>query len=769
MNIFLREITKNKVHTHTDFQIELASQARQKQSVQTIFANNGTTDVEETPKNAVKSIEILDKDETAIAYSGNFDKEKAIQAEEIVIYKAKLDETHPDTVEDELKRVKFCFWLKDEDKKTIPIETTNKVIIIAGGIGDSASTDEKESFFEMTGSQTLTKNLEKAYFYTEITTTKTEAILKIKFSKWLDRSMIMVEAFFTKIKRNHGNTTASRYVKAFPEIIDAYWTNANKQKVFEAGYSQDVFLYFHSLGLKDTKVEFAVFEHNYALTGEDNFEMDWSGNKIDIEENKILLNFKLEIETYQNYIQARKLNNFYYASSGLSDSYLAELDILQLFFQTTYDADINPKNKKDDYGRYLRLHSDEKIFDTYFARKETTTITKPGDPSEEKIDVYKKLGRACMGEKVYLVAQCLNLECKEVTFNVYEKKATLVENEDTKLPLVFGGAENQTEITATVENGFAIAEIDLMHCKEYDHNEDWEKILSPAGGKDIYNRLYIKTKCKGDALQHEKIFLKSKEEGSFELVGPIIFYYIYHYGKIEMYDCARPKKAKYFFQASDNKVHEIGTATVHLTRRHIKKGKLVKDKKDLIPLAYVKDIPSYSKGNVKFKFLVWNSNKSKRWYINPSCFAGLLGAMIDQNAEDVAFNGFSTKDGGPGDSTSHINGEKGDLRYFSTNFNGEQMELQYSTLDYNRQVKFNKALYKFFWGRTEKMYSENFNRTVQKQALNPKTKKMETKSVIEKTLLPYCKHMKSTTGTSRYRHHHHIHLSGFDHSKVIKK
>ncbi len=194
--------------------------------------------------------------------------------------------------------------------------------------------------------------------------------------------------------------------------------------------------------------------------------------------------------------------------------------------------------------------------------------------------------------------------------------------------------------------------------------------------------------------------------------------------------------------------HSLGKSKIVKTRRHTKKNITSSVDKDDIDMVYVKDFTSYSSGNIKFKFATWNSS-SGRWYINPYCLAGLLGAMIEENIEDLGFNGFSIKDGNTaGGSSSHINGQIGDLRYLSTNKNGERTVLQDSHFDYDRQVKFNNALYKFGWGVNGKNYSENF---MYKDKL---------------TILPHTKHMKKTTGAVQYRHHHHIHLKGFDFSKI---
>lgn len=143
------------------------------------------------------------------------------------------------------------------------------------------------------------------------------------------------------------------------------------------------------------------------------------------------------------------------------------------------------------------------------------------------------------------------------------------------------------------------------------------------------------------------------------------------------------------------------------------------------------------------------NSESNRWFINPECFAGLLGAMLDLNIDYLGFNGFSTNDAkSAGGSRSHINGIAGDLRYISTNRNGERTTLQDSFFDFNKQTEFNTALYKYGWARTKLMYSEYFTYNNQKN-----------------TLLVYTIHMRKD-GTNGYRHYHHLHLCCFDSSLV---
>ncbi|WP_310555886.1 hypothetical protein [Flavobacterium sp.] len=231
----------------------------------------------------------------------------------------------------------------------------------------------------------------------------------------------------------------------------------------------------------------------------------------------------------------------------------------------------------------------------------------------------------------------------------------------------------------------------------------------------------------------------------------IITYYIYKAGSIEK---SIPKKIKddfknkyqYVYIDSKYKTHNLGTFD-YTTTKEMNPGNVQGNNN--VELLDARQFKGYSKDNIKLKFLTWNSD-SDRWYINPDCFAGLLGAMADESIDYLGFNGFSDDLAqSVGGSKSHRNGEKGDLRYLTTNKDGAATLLEDSDFDFVNQNKFNDALYLFGWGRKEKMYSENF-----KYGKN------------EKTLLNHTKHMKKL-GKGGYRHHHHLHLSGFDHSLIL--
>ncbi|OTQ31871.1 hypothetical protein B6D19_07730 [Gilliamella apicola] len=233
----------------------------------------------------------------------------------------------------------------------------------------------------------------------------------------------------------------------------------------------------------------------------------------------------------------------------------------------------------------------------------------------------------------------------------------------------------------------------------------------------------------------------------------IVTYHIYHDGKIEKHipqEISKDYKQKYKYVYHDvNKnQHEIGIFNIHKTKA-MKRGNVALDYDvELINVKEFEEGYSSKDGSVIAKFSTFNSDHD-RWYINPNCFAGLLGAMLELNIDYLGFNGFSTYDAKSVESKSHINGIAGDLRYLSIYKLGEKTYLTHSHFDFEKQNEFNDALYKFGWARTSLMYSEYF--TYKKKS---------------NTLLNYTKHMHKE-GKGGYAHYHHLHICGFDHDLIV--
>ncbi len=230
----------------------------------------------------------------------------------------------------------------------------------------------------------------------------------------------------------------------------------------------------------------------------------------------------------------------------------------------------------------------------------------------------------------------------------------------------------------------------------------------------------------------------------------VVTYHIYGGGKIEKHIPKKikegfEKKYKYVFHDKNNTEHELGVFNFKTTTQIAPGNKIGSGE---IQLVDVREFKGYNSDGIKLKFKTLNT-ESERYYINPDCYAGLLGAMADMNIDYLGFNGFSNYQGkSTGGSKSHRNGEKGDLRYLSKNRLGEATTIFDSHFDVPNQNKFNDTLYSFGWGRLEKMYSEYFSNNGNKDYL-----------------LNHTKHMKKD-GIGGYRHYHHLHLTGFDHSLI---
>ena len=377
-----------------------------------------------------------------------------------------------------------------------------------------------------------------------------------------------------------------------------------------------------------------------------------------------------------------------------------------------------------------------------------------------------------IGQKIKIIAECDNLNGYDVSLSLYEHKSLLVE--DNHPLTVIQDGKSVTEICATVKDGYAVADIQLQK-PDSEKYKAWDKKLDPDTGEEKHTEFYIQVVAEGiDSPATNKEFLKEGKEDDkkFNLYSDVIRYEIYSSGKIDRYFREGAKKVRYIYYKG-NTLHNIGRVPF-VEANWIPKPYIYPKKK--AQMLDVRKLRSYSRGNVKFNFLTINvSLKHSRFYMDIDAYAAMIAAMIQEGIEDLGYNGFSSKDGGSGASSSHWNGMTGDLRYLSTNKDGGRTYLQDTHFDYERQADFNRALYKFGFSKyysparkkTIMMYSENFKRKTIERKLNPKTKKVEEKVVEAKntTLLPHTKHYR----TAKAQHYHHLHVQGFDPSFINDK
>ena len=203
---------------------------------------------------------------------------------------------------------------------------------------------------------------------------------------------------------------------------------------------------------------------------------------------------------------------------------------------------------------------------------------------------------------------------------------------------------------------------------------------------------------------------------------------------------------KYFYHDKIDNEHDFGEFLVTTVQRWIKKNQISRTPNDKVELICKNDFAEYNNNGIHINFL---QDYSGRDYVNPACMAALMGTMADQNIHDLGFGGFSNSNGDPGVSSSHINGVAGDIRYLRTDRTGGPCLLSEAVFDYDRQVILNESLYRYGFGRTINMLSENFKRNGQV------------------TLLPHTSHYrKKLPDGSLVRHDNHLHMQGFSTSVI---
>ncbi|TDD96950.1 hypothetical protein [Flavobacterium cellulosilyticum] len=217
----------------------------------------------------------------------------------------------------------------------------------------------------------------------------------------------------------------------------------------------------------------------------------------------------------------------------------------------------------------------------------------------------------------------------------------------------------------------------------------------------------------------------------------IVTYRIYNNGRIVKYipkivNKKLENKYKYVYFDKEGNKHVLGIFTIF--KKPLYKG----DKDKFVNLISLEEVPKYYKeGKYQYHFNV----DSPRSYLNEQTLAGFFGAMFEVNYLDISCNGFSHNDGSSKPSRSHINGNNGDFKYLRKDKSlpcGKGTSLNIiktpDSLDYERQNKWNDALYKFGW------------------------KSMLGWSYKIKGKTHYLNHITHKTKD----HYHHLHVQGFE-------
>ena len=197
----------------------------------------------------------------------------------------------------------------------------------------------------------------------------------------------------------------------------------------------------------------------------------------------------------------------------------------------------------------------------------------------------------------------------------------------------------------------------------------------------------------------------------------IITYRIYSNGKIEKHIPKVIKEEyktmyKYVYHDAKKIEHDLGVGDF----KRIKNTHGASYGGETVDLIDIKHFESYSKGDVKYKIMKWNSGGGNRYYLNDKTLASFLGSLLNCGFEDIVFNGFSNSKGGAGVSKTHFNGFNGDLRYLCTDKSGSNLHLDvdskkdgiygWKDMDKERMIKLVNALHLFGW---KKFYSWKFN------------------------------------------------------------
>ncbi|MDH0032491.1 MULTISPECIES: hypothetical protein [unclassified Acinetobacter] len=206
-------------------------------------------------------------------------------------------------------------------------------------------------------------------------------------------------------------------------------------------------------------------------------------------------------------------------------------------------------------------------------------------------------------------------------------------------------------------------------------------------------------------------------------------YHIYHDGKIKRENKAATGFAEFIYYDQNGKTHNLGKSNFNIANRWVSKGKKGTGSVYLIDQRKHKQ---YKMGNIGYLWRI--DSDDGRYYLSGTALSAVLGAMCSLGYAEYTGSGFSCRDGSPGDSVSHLNGENGDFRYIAIN-NRHMSELTYTShkhFDWDKNVSFVNALYKFGY----KLFGSN------------------PVKIKENMLLP---HSKSWSG-----HHNHVHLHDFN-------
>ena len=226
-------------------------------------------------------------------------------------------------------------------------------------------------------------------------------------------------------------------------------------------------------------------------------------------------------------------------------------------------------------------------------------------------------------------------------------------------------------------------------------------------------------------------------------------YVIYPNGSIDRINKTASGFAAYYYVINNQPVL-IGKSKIYKVDRWSKKGKKGSGKSYLVSIREIfgdkasKPINRWERKTGNLNISIHNdSQEQHRYWLSTEAFAAYIGAVC-KFGEKVRFSGFSDRNGSPGESSSHINGEVGDIGYVRTDRNnGVGVNFEMSEYDHEASLKFVNILISFGWGKKKNMLSEYYpSHLVKKYKLS------------KGYILPRCSEWTNP------RHNNHLHLQG---------
>ncbi|WP_271783486.1 M23 family metallopeptidase [Aquimarina algiphila] len=441
--LHLKEIVNNKTTTYAEYKAQLEKAGRAGTGNFTTLVNNGTTDVA-----------------ASTVYPKIVEGPEEVTSATEAVYT--LTEYSEDPTDTDKNRMKWAFYIDGVEIKN----KKNKYFQIFASKNGKEKEECTTDFMAITDVVERTKAIQKYAILNAKIEKTPDAKLTVKFSKWLDGHKIHIEAFRNKPDLDPAKGyVAATTIKAQPEIIDIQWVNDKQLPLKFADYSQDKYLKISSLGLKDEDIELVLQDHKQVIEEQPVTYTFFQDNKaIKIEGRETLKQITVLAKDEKDEAEAEKI--VFQVADAKNNSNEAQLPELQLQAIVTKGELVNQgaQNGKLIFAKFLDVYPTEKIVNTYFATKEKVTVPGEGDTTTEET-IYKPVKELSIGQKTYLVADCVNLADKTVKLKIHEKaeaeKFKILTSEDEFLKVCKPKGDKETKYTElTNTEGWIEAKID---------------------------------------------------------------------------------------------------------------------------------------------------------------------------------------------------------------------------------------------------------------------------------------------------------------------